>query len=235
MEEKYSGVSVRTTPFITMVLAPQLKIRNYPLHFVDKLHDIPNSEANFTLLDGDSVRKQDINFKKELRTFLEKQNTSIALTMERNHKAKLELLEIGFHHCLEIPIATEVIIKTIENNVKRSSAPTKVLRESMVEYQTNTTFSYLYDNTGRPFLLNKTKSIYLSAAEQGVLEYLVRRKGFASNKELAYAGWKNFEIRPNTITVTIKKLRQKINKLSLPYKIRTLYGYGYILEQPNFI
>ncbi|MCC7304085.1 winged helix-turn-helix domain-containing protein [bacterium] len=231
MSEKYTGVSVRSTPFITMILAPQLKLRQLPLHFVERVRDIPHAQSNFVLLDGAAVIKQDVGFKQQLTTFLETQNTSIALMLERNHKTKLELLEIGFHLCLEIPIATEVIIKTLENNMKKSKTAPKMLRESMVEYQTGDAFSYVYDNIGRSFLLNKTKSTYLSTNEQGILEYLVRRKGFASNKELAYAGWKNFDVRPNTITVAVKKLRYKISKLSLPYKIRTLYGYGYILEQ----
>lgn len=233
MGENYRGVSVRTTPFITAILAPQLKLRKLPLYLVNNLAEVTSITATYSLLDGDSIRKQSPSFKQELTSYLKTQATSIALTMERNHSTKLELLELGFHYCIEIPTATELIIKTLENNIQTTAPTHKLLREPVAEYQTNSAFSYIHDSTGRQFLVNKTKSIYLNQNEHGILEYLLRRKGFASANELAYAGWKHFNIRPNTITVTVKKLRSKLQQIALPYTIRTLYGYGYTIESKD--
>lgn len=232
MEQLIRGISTNTTPYITSILAPQLKLRNLPLYFVASLEEVPTVEASFSLLDGDTVLKQPLELKKKIMSYLSTQTTSLALTLDRSHKQKIALLEMGFHHCLEIPTATEVIIKTIENNVKNSKSTTpQILRESSAEYNSSPSFAYFHDKVGRHFLVNRTKSVYVSINEQRILEYFSRREGFVSKNELSYAGWKHFDIRPNTVTVTIKKLRFKIDSVGLPYSIRCLYGYGYILEK----
>lgn len=235
MEQSIRGISTSTTPFITSILAPQLKLRNLPLFFVASLSEVPTITASFSILDGDTVLKQPFEIKKKLMAYMSTQTTSIALTLDRSYKQKIALLELGFHHCIEIPTATEVIIRTIENSVSVSkTSATQLLKEQTVGYQASNSFAYFYDKTGKHFLVNRTKSIYVSVNEQRILEYFLRREGFISKNELAYAGWKHFDVRPNTVTVTIKKLRRKIESVGLPYTIRCLYGYGYILEKTGF-
>jgi len=206
-----------------------------PLYFVSSISEVPTIRASYTLLDGDIVLQQSLDIKKQLRSYITEQAVSMALVMGKSHQQKLALLELGFSHCLELPVATEVIIKTIENSLKSRSATTTLLREKTTNYNTRAQLTYLHDKQGRYFLTNHTKSIYLSPNEQKVLEYLLGREGFASKNELSYAGWHHFEARTNTITVTIKKLRKKLLLLGLPYTIRTLYGYGYSLQKRGLI
>lgn len=230
MEQQLIGVSIGNIPFISSILAPQLKLRKLPLYLVASLEEVTDVGASYTLLDGDQVLLQNAMYQQKLHSFLETQQTSVALIMDKSYKRKLELLEIGFHHCIEVPVATEVVIKTIENCVGKSVKPS-LLKDQSISYQANTSLSYVHDKYGQYFLLNKRRSIFLNPNEQSVLEYLIKRKGFATRNELAYAGWKTFTIRPNTVTVTIKKLRAKIKHISLPYNIRNLYGFGYIIEK----
>ncbi|PIY18298.1 hypothetical protein CO112_02455 [Candidatus Dojkabacteria bacterium CG_4_9_14_3_um_filter_150_Dojkabacteria_WS6_41_13] len=229
------GISTDKTPFISTILAPQLRARNMPLYFVASISEVPLIQASYTLLDGEIVLQQPLEIKKQLCAYIAEQSVSMALIMGKSHQQKLALLELGFSHCLELPVATEVIIRTIENSLKPHRTTHLQLREKATNYNTNAQLSYLHDKHGRYFLTNHTKSIYLSINEQKVLEYLLQREGFASKNELSYAGWHNFDTRANTITVTVKKLRKKLFTLRLPYTIRTLYGYGYSLKKSGMI
>jgi len=233
MEILAQGVSSTQTPFIASILAPQLRARHMPLAFVPRLQEVTNVQASYTLVDGEEALRATLAEKQRLHGYLRAQRVSVALVLNRSYKQKLDLLELGFSHCLDLPIATEVIIRTIENGIKSTSiAPQKLqLRDRADNYSAESKLAYLYDKQGRAFLTNHTKSIYLSMQEQRILEYLLTRDGYASKNELSYAGWHHFEIRGNTITVTIKKLRKKISQLSLPFSIQSLYGYGYALRR----
>ncbi len=232
METFIQGVSVNNSPFISSILAPRLKQRKLPICFVNTINDIPSISAEYSILEGSTILSQPIAIKQKIQAYLNTQAVSIALTMDRNHKSRIELLELGFHYCVEIPIATEIIIKTIENNTRKvQKTTTHFLNDSVATYNAGRTFSYIHDTSGRQFLTNRTKSVYVTTPESRILNYLADRSGFASNNELAYAGWKHFSIKQNTITVAIKNIRSKLEKISLPYKIRSLYGYGYTLEK----
>lgn len=232
METVIRGISTNTTPFITTILAPQLKLRHLPLLFVESITELPTVEATYSILDGERVLNESLDTKQRLTTYLQSQSTSIALLLDKNYRQKIALLELGFKFCLEIPTATEVIIKTLENNLQTYKTITnrQFFRDSDITYDSSNQLSYVHDKQGNHFLINRTKSVYLSIFEQRILEYFLRRKGFVSKNELSYAGWKHFDVRPNTVTVTIKKLRKKIADVGLPYSIRCLYGYGYTLE-----
>jgi DNA-binding response OmpR family regulator len=228
------GVSSTQTPFITTILAPQLRARRLPLAFVSKFQELPNVQATYTLVDGAEALHTAMADKQRLQGYLRAQRVSVALVLNKSYQQKLALLELGFTHCLELPIATELIIRTIENGVLATSysSPTKTqLRDRGDNYQADSKLHYLFDKYGRAFLTNYTKSIYINLQEQRILDYLLNRTGYASRNELSYAGWKHFEARSNTITVTIRKLKGKLHKLSLPYSIHSLYGYGYTLRR----
>lgn len=227
------GVSSTQTPFITTILAPQLRARRLPLAFVSKFHELSNVQANYTLVDGEEALRTALPDKQRLQGYLRAQRVSVALVLSKSYQQKLALLELGFTHCLELPIATELIIRTIENGITSTASTSSrtQLHDRADNYHSESKFHYLFDKRGRAFLTNYTKSVYINLQEQRILDYLLNRTGYASRNELSYVGWKHFEVRGNTISVTVKKLREKLRLLSLPYAIRALYGYGYTLRR----
>jgi len=239
MQLKTQGVCSTQTPFVTTILAPQLRARGLPLAFVAGAQELPSVEASFSIVEGEQITRLNFSEKQALQGYVRAQRISVALVISKSFQQKLTLLDLGFTHCIDIPVATEVIIKTIENGVRKSSehlSSTKtILRDTTANYGAETKLTYLHDRQGRTFLTNQTRSAYLSLHEQRILEYLLQRAGYASKNELAYAGWKHFEIRANTIAATIKKLRQKLATLGFTLTINSLYGYGYSIRNAGTI
>lgn len=228
MELIHEGLTTSVNPFITTILAPQLKQRQLPLKYVPVFDEILANPTAYFLTDADTFLPR--HDTETVQSFFLNGTIGIALLSSHDYKKKITLLDLGFSHCLELPTATEVIIKTIENAV-RLREPTVLRDSSNIEYgNPQIQFQYLFDRQGNTFLQHGSKAVFLSKIEKEVLEYLQKRKGFSALNELAYAGWKTFDIKPNTVTVTIKKIRQKLTAAKLGYTIRNLYGYGYILE-----
>jgi len=223
------GITYSKSPFITAILAPQLKRKNLPLKVVTSYEEFLTTDADYSILDGEELLKRIKTDKKQLVETLSKVQLNLALTTSKEYRAKLNLLDLGVDYCMDMPIATDIVVKTIENAINKSS--TRGLKDEEVPYLPQTSFSYMQNEQGICFLSNGTKTEYLSKPERLVLDYLERRDGYASHGEIAYAGWDSFNVRRNTLTATIKKLRQKMIHLKLPYAIKNLYGYGYKLEQ----
>ncbi len=79
------------------------------------------------------------------------------------------------------------------------------------------------------------KSIYLSAREFTLLEYLIRNKNKVLNKEQIVSHVWNYDsdVLFSTVEVHIKHIRDKIEA---PFKegqpiIKTVHGFGYIIEE----
>lgn len=228
METINNGVCLGNSPYLTSILMPQLKLRHINLQRLQSIEEMLQEQSPFCIIEGDHLLQQPAIIQQKLRPYFLEKKFSLALHYSKDYKQKLNLLEFGVQVCIDLPCSTEVVLKTIENNIV-ALKPAKP-SPAHLEPEAPTTFTYLHDGIGRYFLTNKTKSIYMNIIEQRLLEYLKRRKGFVSKNELSYAGWKHFEMKPNTVTVTIKKMRAKLRAIKLPYRIRSLYGYGYMLE-----
>ncbi|HUL42051.1 MAG TPA: response regulator [Burkholderiales bacterium] len=77
------------------------------------------------------------------------------------------------------------------------------------------------------------KPLDLTLREWGVLEYLLLNTGKVLNKEQiieALCNWGE-ELSPNAVEVYISRLRDKLERAGI--KIRTLRGFGYLLEEPE--
>ncbi len=228
---QYSGVAYKATPFITDIVAPQLKLRGMPVTNCHSLSSLTTKPPSFILAEAHEI-KNNLSYtqKEQIRQLLQESSIGIAFCISKDYKLKVELLDIGFSQCIELPAATEVIIKTIENSVKKVPALANQLREPGAVYCANKTFDYLYDNAGHPFLMKGTRAIHLNQIEKRLLDYFGLHSGILALSELAFAGWRTFSIKNNTVVCTIKRLRKKIAEAKLPYTIRSIYGYGYMLE-----
>jgi DNA-binding response OmpR family regulator len=228
MEKQYEGVCYRPSPFLTTIISPQLKNKLLPLRVAQTTEDYLSQTTNYTIIDGYAASELDKFNQQQFSLFLEKCTTSVVLVTDHNFKVRSRYLDLGFTHILELPIATELVVKTIENTVKKFAG----MQHASFTYQQEhySPFTYLHDGNGSSYLVSGKKACYLTTAEKGILEYLQKRNGYATKQELAYAGWKHFEVKHNTITVAIKKIRRKLIENRLPYHIKSLYGYGYLLE-----
>lgn len=224
------GITFSKSPFITSILAPHLERKGLPLTVYKTFNEFKSRKSDYTLLDGDDILSRAESVQEEIKDILSRNNTNIALTTKKDFRRKIKLLDMGFSYCLELPIATQVVIKSIENTVKSKG---NQVRDNITSYGINRGFNYLINNDGRIFLSHRHRSVYLSTIEKSILDYLYNRSEFASRGELAYAGWKRFNVKPNTIIVTIKHLRRKLEYLRLPHRINNLYGFGYKLENKN--
>ncbi|WKZ23768.1 MAG: helix-turn-helix domain-containing protein [Candidatus Dojkabacteria bacterium] len=223
-----SGIAIGNSPYLGSILAPQLRLRGIAIVVVPSLSEFEETQANFSIIDATQVTKKTSSDLQKLQAQLFRQHTSIALTIDRNYQQKLDLLDLGFSHCFELPVPTSVIIKTIEIQAKKAPQ----MHDTSISYTSGEQFTYLHAPHDKLFLVNKNKTVTITAIEKRLLEYLSQRQGFASIGELSYIGWKHFGIKPNTVTVTIKKLRLKLQTVGIPKTIRNLYGYGYSLTKP---
>jgi DNA-binding response OmpR family regulator len=226
MQTTVTGVTFRASPFISSLLLPQLQRHSYEIVSTTAFESFVTTTAQFVLVDYHTISGHLIAEKNSLENLLNSTPFSLVLLNEKNFKIKVQLLDLGFTSCVDLPTATEVIVKLIRNNVKKIVLPP----QTSYKQSTYTPFSYLQDSTGKMYLVSGKKAHYLTICERNILEYLQKRNGFATKQELAYAGWHSFDVKPNTVTVLIKKLRLKIHLTKLPYVIKSLYGFGYKLE-----
>ncbi|HEY6282169.1 MAG TPA: response regulator transcription factor [Burkholderiales bacterium] len=90
----------------------------------------------------------------------------------------------------------------------------------------------ILDTNARRARLNG-KALDLTLREWGVLEYLLLNTGKVLTKEEiieAVCDWGE-ELSPNAVEVYVSRLRNKLECAGI--KIRTLRGFGYLLEEPE--
>jgi len=228
MERIITGSTYQASPFISSILLPQLQRQSYHIINATDFENYIETPAQFTLVDYFSLEKHLHNSGEKLTEFLKNTPFSIVLLQEKNFKTKVQLLDFGFSACIDLPTATDVIVKIIRNNVLKTTLSNLYLQS--VKSESYSPFTYLQDSSGKSYIVSGKKAHYLTLCERNILEYLQKRNGFASKQELAYAGWHSFDIKPNTVTVLIKKLRKKMHFSKIPYNIKSLYGFGYKLE-----
>jgi two-component system, OmpR family, manganese sensing response regulator len=80
------------------------------------------------------------------------------------------------------------------------------------------------------------QQVQLSVRECQLLEYFLRHPNqVLSRDQLEQALWTwEAELGTNAITVQIRRLRQRLQKLEADQWIETVYGLGYRLMKPNF-
>jgi len=75
----------------------------------------------------------------------------------------------------------------------------------------------------------KGKQIILSKREFSILEYMMRNAGKVVSKDqiISHVWDYDADVLPNTVEVTVKNLRQKIDAKSKESYIKTIRGFGY--------
>lgn len=133
-------------------------------------------------------------------------------------------LETGSDDYLVKPFAFTELLARIQTIIRRST--------HIPEATTLKVGDMTLDLLKRKFFINGTE-IFLPQGEFVLLEYLMRNAGRVVSKTMIIENvWDySFDPQTNVIEVRIRRLRNKIERPFHKKFIRTVRGYGYVLEE----
>ena len=152
----------------------------------------------------------------------EQDNTPIIIVSAKEDKEdKLNGLLLGADDYIEKPYDVDILLAKISRIFKRRYA-TDELKEGNIRL----------DKVGRHLYVDDAE-VVVTAKELDLLLYLMENKGkVLSKEELFHKIWGfDSESEPQTLTVHIKWLREKLEKNpKKPERIQTVWGVGYRFE-----
>lgn len=152
----------------------------------------------------------------------ERDNTPIIIVSAKEDKEdKLNGLLLGADDYIEKPYDVDILLAKISGIFKRRYA-TDELKEGNIRL----------DKVGRHLYVDDAE-VVVTAKELDLLLYLMENKGkVLSKEELFHKIWGfDSESEPQTLTVHIKWLREKLEKNpKKPERIQTVWGVGYRFE-----
>jgi DNA-binding response OmpR family regulator len=241
MINSIKGISNINLPVICDMLPAQLQKSQIDIFFTDNLTDYSHDTFDFLFIDADKFISQKNKEHFYIMEHLKQEDIVYGFSMKKDYKQKLQLLNLNFVECFEFPIMTDIIARTLKNQLSKltKSQDGKELSDTQTAYVVNAqslfkptiNIEFLLSKGNKWFLKYGRSAVYISRFEKRIIEYLLRQKKIATKTEIAYAGWNTFGIKSNTITVTIKNIRSIFATLGVPMEIRNIYGFGYCLEE----
>ena len=170
------------------------------------------------LPDGDGVRLYQQRRRK--REELQKKSTpAVFLTARDEERDMLAAFDLGAEDYVVKPFSMKVLLKRIEVVLRRNSEGSILVCRDLELYP------------GRKQVLLGGNEISLTAKEYRLLEYFMRNQGQVltmDNLLQAVWGLDGEFVSENTVSVTIRRLRKKIEPdMSRPVYIRNVFGLGY--------
>lgn len=231
MNQLISGMAISRLPIVNEILKIHFRRDNITLE-LSNYFPSNYSQYNFVIID-DSIFFSEKEKIKGIITGNYSSTRLYSIITQKSYKNTIQLLNSGFYDYFELPLVTEVVSKKILNHINSEIANTNVLKDNTTEYnakQINEYGLYTFINPRHSiFISYKNKARCFSKTEKRILDYLLNCKRAVSINELAYIGWNSFEIKPNTVVVTMKKIRAHLQHLQSGMRIVNIYGYGYKL------
>lgn len=170
------------------------------------------------LPDGDGVRLYQ-QLRRESGELQKKSTPAVFLTARDEERDMLAAFDVGAEDYVVKPFSMKVLLKRIEVVLRRNSEGSILVCRDLELYP------------GRKQVLLGGNEVSLTAKEYQLLEYFMRNQGQVltmDNLLQAVWGLDGEFVSENTVSVTIRRLRKKIEPdMSRPVYIRNVFGLGY--------
>ena len=168
--------------------------------------------------DGDGVRMYQ-QLRREREELQKKSTPAVFLTARDEERDMLTAFDVGAEDYVVKPFSMKVLLKRIEVVLRRNSEGSILVCRDLELYP------------GRKQVLLGGNEVSLTAKEYRLLEYFMRNQGQVltmDNLLQAVWGLDGEFVSENTVSVTIRRLRKKIEPdMSRPVYIRNVFGLGY--------
>ncbi|HEV2402858.1 MAG TPA: response regulator transcription factor [Candidatus Saccharimonadales bacterium] len=144
----------------------------------------------------------------------------LILTGTADTEIQIELLTAG---------ADDYVTKPFDSRQLRARIDALLRRSGLTAGATLKTHDLVMD-TRRRQVTRAGSSIALRRKEYDILEYLMRHKGQAVTRDMICDEVWDRAVRPNSIDVHIKHLRDKVDRPFAAELIKTLHGIGYMVK-----
>lgn len=170
------------------------------------------------LPDGDGIRLYQ-RLRRESGELQKKSTPAVFLTARDEERDMLAAFDLGAEDYVVKPFSMKVLLKRIEVVLRRNSEGSILVCRDLELYP------------GRKHVLLGGNEVSLTAKEYQLLEYFMRNQGQVltmDNLLQAVWGLDGEFVSENTVSVTIRRLRKKIEPdMSRPVYIRNVFGLGY--------
>lgn len=170
------------------------------------------------LPDGDGIRLYQ-QLRRESGELQKKSTPAVFLTARDEERDMLAAFDVGAEDYVVKPFSMKVLLKRIEVVLRRNSEGSILVCRDLELYP------------GRKQVLLGGNEVSLTAKEYQLLEYFMRNQGQVltmDNLLQAVWGLDGEFVSENTVSVTIRRLRKKIEPdMSRPVYIRNVFGLGY--------
>ena len=170
------------------------------------------------LPDGDGIRLYQ-RLRRESGELQKKSTPAVFLTARDEERDMLTAFDVGAEDYVVKPFSMKVLLKRIEVVLRRNSEGSILVCRDLELYP------------GRKQVLLGGNEVSLTAKEYQLLEYFMRNQGQVltmDNLLQAVWGLDGEFVSENTVSVTIRRLRKKIEPdMSRPVYIRNVFGLGY--------
>lgn len=196
-------------------------------------HFLENNTVSLLILDVNLGEHSGFELCKKLRERLE---VPILFISARDSEADiLTALNIGGDDYITKPFSLSILLAKVKIMLKRFEVTARTDPENNVSGQEDSK-----GNTGRTFRLDynyhqlfiNDSPIRLKEMEFKVLSYLMEHAGTVISKDEFFTEvWKDAFISEGTLSVHIRRLRQKIEEdPEHPVHLKTVWGVGYVWE-----
>jgi DNA-binding response OmpR family regulator len=212
-------------PFMGQLLVQRLQEENHTVTLardgVEAVSALATSEFDAVILDFMMPRLSGIEVAREVR----RSGSQVPIPMLTARDADADIVEgldAGADDYLVKPFALNVLIARLRAISRRAAQPAVSL------FQVND----LRLDSASHMVTRGGRELSLTATEFRLLEYLMRRPGWAACRSAIIEAVWGFEkdVEQNTVDVYIKLLRDKIDSGQEHKLIHTVRGYGYILR-----
>lgn len=231
----YSCLIVDDEEPICQTTCDYFNLFDLPSAYVTSYEDVWNfledNTVSLLILDVNLGKHSGFELCKKLRERLE---IPILFISARDSEADiLTALNIGGDDYITKPFSLSILLAKVRIMLKRCEAAAKTVPEEtgLSTPETNSRRSIRLDYNYHQLLINNSP-IRLKEMEFKILSYLMEHAGTVISKEEFFTEvWKDSFISEGTLSVHIRRLRQKIEEdPDHPIHLKTIWGVGYVWE-----